>query len=83
MIRVDLGEKVEDVTSNEKYESGADGLEEGGRRVSPSDLDFDAKRKKRINAYREVLQSYDQMQIRSASLEEAKAKILGWVSCVN
>ncbi|KAJ4832143.1 hypothetical protein Tsubulata_048235 [Turnera subulata] len=71
--------------------NGEDGSEVGGieglGRNAPSSFEFEAKQKKRCKAYREVLQSYDQLLSRSKSLEEAKSRILsyapgGWIENV-
>lgn len=45
--------------------------------ISPASLDFEARR--RNSCYREVLQSYDELRIRSESLKEAKSKILRYL----
>uniref|UniRef100_A0A2N9HSR0 G domain-containing protein n=1 Tax=Fagus sylvatica TaxID=28930 RepID=A0A2N9HSR0_FAGSY len=49
---------------------------EVGGGFSSTALDFEAGRRRRHSAYREVLQSYDKLQIRSEHLKEAKSKIL-------
>jgi len=46
---------------------------------SSSALDFEANRRRRNSAYREVLQSYDDLRVRSENLNGAKSKILSYV----
>ncbi|KAL3604683.1 hypothetical protein D5086_005542 [Populus alba] len=58
-----------------------------GSRIPSSFLELQANQKKASTAYREVLQSYDQLKDRSKSLEEGKSKILsytpgGWMENV-
>lgn len=47
-----------------------------GGLFSSSALDFEANRRRRNSAYREVLQSYDDLRVRSENLNGAKSKIL-------
>jgi len=53
-----------------------------GSRIPSSFLELQANQKKASTAYREVLQSYDQLKDRSKSLEEGKSKILRYSQLV-
>ncbi|KAK3029407.1 hypothetical protein RJ639_039751 [Escallonia herrerae] len=50
-----------------------------GCAIGFGDLDSEANRRRAHRAYDEVLRSYDELQLRSQSLEEAKSKILGYI----
>ncbi|MED6109195.1 hypothetical protein PIB30_031297 [Stylosanthes scabra] len=43
-----------------------------------SRFDFEVNERKRLNAYQEILQSYDQLKIDSQNLKDAKEKILSY-----
>ncbi|GKV34015.1 hypothetical protein SLEP1_g42442 [Rubroshorea leprosula] len=50
----------------------------GSRFSSSSTLEFEADRRKKYRVYNEILQSYDQLHVRSESLNEAKRKVLSY-----
>ncbi|XWS47191.1 hypothetical protein CRYUN_Cryun14cG0131900 [Craigia yunnanensis] len=69
--------KVEDG----KNEAGRLSLEEFDQedpQFSSSSLELEAYNNRRHNVYKEVLQSYDQLRVRSRSLNEAKSKVLSY-----
>lgn len=75
-VRDDMSMKFEHRTMIENDGMGFGEVNEVGDGFSSAALDFEASRRRRHNAYREVLQSYDELQIRSENLKEAKSKIL-------
>ena len=75
-VRDDMSMKFEHGTMIENDGMGFGEVNEVGDGFSSAALDFEASRRRRHNAYREVLQSYDELQIRSENLKEAKGKIL-------
>ncbi|CAN6684823.1 unnamed protein product [Malus baccata var. baccata] len=52
-----------------------------GTQISSASLDFEADQRME-NVYRKILQSYDDLRIRSKDLEEAKSKILRYNICL-
>ncbi|XP_065873314.1 uncharacterized protein [Euphorbia lathyris] len=61
-----------------------EGFEEMGPRISSASLELEANRRKRYNAYKDVLHTYDHLQIRTDNLNQAKTNILsympgGWI----
>jgi hypothetical protein len=71
-FRDDISMEVEDSATKENKGE----FDELGSRFSSAALDFEANRRRRHSAYREVLQSYDELRIRSKNLNAAKSKIL-------
>ncbi|KAF3431677.1 hypothetical protein FNV43_RR26409 [Rhamnella rubrinervis] len=58
-----------------------------GCRFSSASLDIETNQRRRDNVYREILRSFDELQVRSKGLEEARSKILsytpgGWLDNV-
>ncbi|KAL6955687.1 cyclin-dependent kinase [Sarracenia purpurea var. burkii] len=51
---------------------------DASRQISPDSLEFEADQRRRRNVYRDVLESYNELQRRSENLEEAKSKILSY-----
>lgn len=47
-----------------------------GCRFSSASLDIETNQRRRDNVYREILRSFDELQVRSKGLEEARSKIL-------
>ncbi|KAJ9176621.1 hypothetical protein P3X46_011912 [Hevea brasiliensis] len=71
--------KHEVETVNEEYGFPFGGFEDmGPRNISTNSLEFEANQRNRCKAYKEVLQSYEQLQNRIESLKEAKSKILSY-----
>lgn len=77
-FRDDMSMKFEPGTMIENDGMGFGEVNEVGNGFSSAAVDFEASRRRRHNAYREVLQSYDELQIRSENLKEAKSKILSY-----
>lgn len=75
-FRDDISMEVEDSTTKEDNLMILGEFDELGSRFSSAALDFEANRRRRQSAYREVLQSYDEVRIRSENLNGAKRKIL-------
>lgn len=75
---VDLSRKQEVETVNEECGFRFGGFEEevGRRNISTNSLELEINQRNRCKAFKEVLQSYDQLQSRTESLKEAKSKIL-------
>ncbi|XP_015582028.1 uncharacterized protein LOC8286081 isoform X2 [Ricinus communis] len=64
---------------NEEYGLAFGEFEEVGCRVlSPTSLEVEANQRKKWKAFKELLQSYDQLRSRAESLDEAKSKILSY-----
>ncbi|KAE8037848.1 hypothetical protein FH972_010403 [Carpinus fangiana] len=78
-LRDDIRMEVEDSTTKEDNLMILGEFDELGSRFSSAALDFEANRRRRHSAYREVLQSYDELRIRSENLNGAKSKILSYV----
>lgn len=77
MLRDNISTKIEDgAIEEEKYVKVFGGSGEVGSCFSPAAWDFEANQRRRVSAYREVLQSYDELRIRSENLKELKSKIL-------
>lgn len=77
MLRDNISTKIEDgAIEEEKYVKVFGGSGEVGSCFSPAAWDFEANQRRRASAYREVLQSYDELRIRSENLKELKSKIL-------
>ncbi|XP_022771515.1 uncharacterized protein LOC111314428 [Durio zibethinus] len=77
LVRDDLRMEVEDG----KIKAGNVLLEEFDQ-LGPqfsSSLEFEAYNNQRLQVYQEVLQSYDQLRVRSMSLNEAKNKVLSYI----
>ncbi|XP_062174416.1 uncharacterized protein LOC133879722 [Alnus glutinosa] len=74
-LRDDISMEVEDSATKENKGE----FDELGSRFSSAALDFEANRRRRHSAYREVLQSYDELRIRSKNLNAATSKILSYV----
>ncbi|XP_027335108.1 uncharacterized protein LOC113849408 [Abrus precatorius] len=53
-------------------------LEESTQLSSKSNVDFEVNERKRSSIYQEILQSYDELEIRSEDLKEAKENILSY-----
>lgn len=70
-FRDDISMEAEDSSTKENNL-----MVELGSLFSSSALDFEANRRRRNSAYREVLQSYDDLRVRSENLNGAKSKIL-------
>ncbi|OAY34813.1 uncharacterized protein LOC110628756 isoform X3 [Manihot esculenta] len=72
--------KQEVETVNEECGFRFGGFEEevGRRNISTNSLELEINQRNRCKAFKEVLQSYDQLQSRTESLKEAKSKILSY-----
>lgn len=58
-------------------QNGIDFEEIGEESTQPSSrFDFEVNERKRLSAYQEILQSYDELKIDCKNLKEAKVKIL-------
>lgn len=77
-LRVGLSMKVEDDTVKGGEDEVFQEYEKRSHGFSSASLDLEINQRKRNNVYREILQSYDELQTRSKRLEEAKTKILGY-----
>lgn len=51
-------------------------VDKEGCLFSSTSLDVETNQRRRDNVYRQILQSFDELQVRSKGLEEAKSKIL-------
>lgn len=68
--------KAENCTLDEGVELLFQPFDKMGHRNSSASLDLGSNQRRKDNVYREILQSYDELRIRSRGLEEAKSKIL-------
>ncbi|KAG6680602.1 hypothetical protein I3842_13G050400 [Carya illinoinensis] len=75
-LRDNISMKVVDGTDNADSLMVFEELDEVCSQFSPASLDFEARR--RNSCYREVLQNYNELRIRSENLKETKSKILSY-----
>ncbi|KAF5446432.1 hypothetical protein F2P56_032060 [Juglans regia] len=75
-LRDNISMKVEDGTDNADSLMVFKEFDEVCSQFSPASLNFEARR--RNSCYREVLQSYNELRIRSENLKETKSKILSY-----
>ncbi|XP_009348367.2 uncharacterized protein LOC103940015 isoform X1 [Pyrus x bretschneideri] len=77
LLRNGVSMNMEDAAVDEQTGPGFQEFCGVGSQISSASLDFEADQRME-NVYRKILQSYDDLRIRSKDLEEAKSKILSY-----
>lgn len=73
--RIHSSMKADDSNVNEENELAFGGSDDVAYQLSSASLDFAAQQRRKHNAYREVLKSYEDLRVEG--LEEAKNKLRG------